>query len=428
MLVRQYKSTNGCTKGQKACVHGLGLRRLYQTVCVEDTPATRGMVFKVNHLVEIVETGNPVVPFDDKERDDRNSCKRIETDFEYLERSFPRLDIKHNCNCSPHVLILGAGASFAAFPEGDRNGLKLPLMNNLIEVLGLERLMSKHGLKYDGENFEAIYDALVQSGKYDGLVSKIDQSVEHYFQQMELPEEATIYDYLVLSLRSKDIIATFNWDPFLAKAFQRNMNVIGYEQMPQIAFLHGNVSIGVCNECKSKGWRNNLCDKCHNQFGPSKLLYPVSRKDYSSDPFLASEWKNLQNHIENAYFITVFGYSAPVTDAEAKKLMLDVWSENGTRDLAQIDLIDVKNRNEIKEIWKDFIVRENYAISGDFFDTYLGIHPRRSCDAFAIATLQQAPWKDNHFPKGVSLNELQDWIMPLVEEEKSGRLSGKPCV
>ncbi len=308
MLVRQFKSTNGCTEGQKACVRGLGLRRLNQTVCVEDTPATRGMLTKVSHLVEIIESGNHAVPFDDKEHDDQDSRKRAETDYEYLERSLPRLDIKYNCNHSPHVLILGAGASYAAFPKGDRNGLKLPLMNNLVEVLELEDLISKHGFKYKGENFEATYDALVQSGKYDGLVSEIDQSVEHYFQQMELPEEATIYDYLVLSLRSKDIIATFNWDPFLAKAFQRNMNVIGYEQMPQIAFLHGNVSIGVCNDCKSKGWRYNSCDKCQNQFGPSKLLYPVSKKDYSSDPFLDSEWKNLQHHIKNAYFITVFGY------------------------------------------------------------------------------------------------------------------------
>jgi hypothetical protein len=341
--------------------------------------------------------------------------------------TLPQLDIKNKCNRSPHVLILGAGASFAAFPEGDKNGLKLPLMNNLVEVIGLEGLISKYGLSYEAENFEATYDALVQSGKYGELVSEIDESVEQYFQKMELPEEATLYDYLVLSLRSKDIIATFNWDPFLAKAFQRNMNVIGYEQMPQMAFLHGNVSIGLCHSCKSKGWRHNDCDKCNKQFGPSKLLYPVSKKNYSSDSFLDSEWKNLQFHIQNAYFITVFGYSAPVTDAEARKLMLDVWAENSTRDLAQIDLIDINGREEVKENWQDFIVRENYAIYDNFFDTYLAIHPRRSCDAFAMATLQQNPWKDNYFPKGVSLKELQVWIMPLVEEERSGKLSGNPC-
>lgn len=35
-------------------------------------------------------------------------------------------------------------------------------------------------------------------------------------------------------------------------------------------------------------------------------------------------------------------------------------------------------------------------------------------------------WQDNHFPKGLSLKELQEWVMPLVEEEKSGKFSGNP--
>lgn len=341
--------------------------------------------------------------------------------------TLPKLDVKNNCNHSPHVVILGAGASFAALPDGDKDGRRLPLMNNLVEVIGLEPLIEAYGLKYEGENFEATYDALVHSGQYDELVGEIDAAVENYFGQMELPEEATLYDYLVLGLRNKDIIATFNWDPFLAQAFQRNMHVVGYDQMPQIAFLHGNVAIGVCWSCKTKGWRYNTCDRCGNRFGPSKLLYPVSQKNYSSDEFLNSEWENLQNHLQHAYFITVFGYSAPVTDAEARKLMLDVWAENTTRDLAQIDIIDIKPREGVKENWQGFIVRENYAIQSDFFDTYLSMHPRRSCDAFAKATLQQRPWEDNNFPKDLSLEALQNWVRPLAEEEKSGHHSGNPC-
>jgi hypothetical protein len=341
--------------------------------------------------------------------------------------TLPRLDIKNNCNHSPHVVILGAGASLAALPDGDKGGRRLPLMNNLVEVIGLEPLIEEYGLKYEGENFEATYDALVHSGEYNELVGEIEKAVENYFGELELPEEATLYDYLVLGLRNKDIIATFNWDPFLAQAFQRNMNVVGYNQMPQIAFLHGNVAIGVCYSCKTKGWRYNTCDRCKNRFGPSRLLYPVSQKNYSSDEFLSSEWENLQNHLKHAYFITVFGYGAPVTDAEARKLMLDVWAENTTRDLAQIDIIDIKLREEVKENWQDFIVRENYSIQPHLFNTYLSIHPRRSCDAFAMATLQQSPWADNNFPKGLSLKELQDWVKPLAEEEKSGYLSGNPC-
>lgn len=34
--------------------------------------------------------------------------------------------------------------------------------------------------------------------------------------------------------------------------------------------------------------------------------------------------------------------------------------------------------------------------------------------------------QDNQFPKGLSLKELQEWVMPLVEEEKSRKFSGNP--
>ena len=35
----------------------------------------------------------------------------------------------------PHVVILGAGASLAAFPNGDANGIRLPLMLDFIEKI-----------------------------------------------------------------------------------------------------------------------------------------------------------------------------------------------------------------------------------------------------------------------------------------------------
>ena len=51
--VTQVKSTNGRLKSQKACVAGLGLRRIGHTVEVEDTPSVRGMINKVNFLVRV---------------------------------------------------------------------------------------------------------------------------------------------------------------------------------------------------------------------------------------------------------------------------------------------------------------------------------------------------------------------------------------
>ena len=47
------KSTNGRLKNHKACVAGLGLRRIGHTVEVEDTPSVRGMINKGNYLVRV---------------------------------------------------------------------------------------------------------------------------------------------------------------------------------------------------------------------------------------------------------------------------------------------------------------------------------------------------------------------------------------
>jgi large subunit ribosomal protein L30 len=49
------KSPIGFTKDQKATVRALGLHRLHQTVEHKDTPALRGMVTKIVHLLKIEE-------------------------------------------------------------------------------------------------------------------------------------------------------------------------------------------------------------------------------------------------------------------------------------------------------------------------------------------------------------------------------------
>ena len=49
------KSAIGFDRKQKLVVQGLGLRRLNHTVELPDTPATRGMIHKVRHLVEVGE-------------------------------------------------------------------------------------------------------------------------------------------------------------------------------------------------------------------------------------------------------------------------------------------------------------------------------------------------------------------------------------
>ena len=49
------RSTNKCLAAHKACVIGLGLRRLRHSVIVENTPCIMGMVTKVNYLLKVEE-------------------------------------------------------------------------------------------------------------------------------------------------------------------------------------------------------------------------------------------------------------------------------------------------------------------------------------------------------------------------------------
>ena len=54
----------------------------------------------------------------------------------------------------PHVVLLGAGASRAVCPDGDKHGRRLPLMNDLVEAVGLQSLIDERGLAGKGMDFE----------------------------------------------------------------------------------------------------------------------------------------------------------------------------------------------------------------------------------------------------------------------------------
>ena len=55
LRVTLVRSSIGYTKDQKATVKALGLRRMHQTVEHKDSPALRGMLNKIIHLLKIEE-------------------------------------------------------------------------------------------------------------------------------------------------------------------------------------------------------------------------------------------------------------------------------------------------------------------------------------------------------------------------------------
>jgi large subunit ribosomal protein L30 len=55
VTVRQIRSPQRRDGTQRSTLIGLGLNRIQRTRELEDTPAVRGMIAKVQHLVEIVD-------------------------------------------------------------------------------------------------------------------------------------------------------------------------------------------------------------------------------------------------------------------------------------------------------------------------------------------------------------------------------------
>jgi large subunit ribosomal protein L30 len=54
ITIRLKKGTIACNPAQRATVNGLGLKRREQVRTLENTPAVRGMIKKVLHLVEVI--------------------------------------------------------------------------------------------------------------------------------------------------------------------------------------------------------------------------------------------------------------------------------------------------------------------------------------------------------------------------------------
>ena len=55
LKVTLVKSKHGRLRTHKACVAGLGLRKMHQTVTVADTPENRGMINRISYMVAVEE-------------------------------------------------------------------------------------------------------------------------------------------------------------------------------------------------------------------------------------------------------------------------------------------------------------------------------------------------------------------------------------
>lgn len=314
-------------------------------------------------------------------------------------------------NIRPHVVLLGAGASRAAFPNGEGTGKHLPLMNDFCKTLELTTLLNNAGID-PTQNFESIYSNI----KNMTVRATLEEHINRYFLSLSLPSTVTDYDRLLLSLREKDAVFTFNWDPFLFDAWVRNHRVA---KLPEIFFLHGNVRIGSCIKHQQWGRKYDICPACNAIFSEVPLLYPIEKKDYSENAteYIKKAWKKAEYFFKHAFTLTIFGYGAPSSDTEAVKLLHNAWFDGSTRKLDHIEIIDIADSNTLHERWHSFTPTNHYHIETSLSQSRLLKWPRRSCESLVYPTSKGEACEAFPLTMTDDLSELHKVIKEIAHYE-----------
>lgn len=323
---------------------------------------------------------------------------------------------EHIMKNRPHVVILGAGASVATIPNGDANGKKISVMNDFFQKTNTEYLLEGIELRTKSKNLEDIFCEINERPELTETCHKLEKAIYDYFSEFKIPDEPTIYDFLILSLRKKDLIATFNWDPLLQQAYKRCRTITN--DLPHIVFLRGNVAIGLCMEDKIFGDIGKHCPYCNKSLSPLQLLYPIKVKDYNSNPFIKDKWNVLEKALNYALIITIFGYGAPPFDIEAIRLLKKAWGNPENRPFEQTEIIDIKNKNELTETWNPFIHSHHYEIHKSFFESTMSSFPRRTCECHYDEKLG-SQFLDNEqgFKQGMTWEDIENYLNPILEDE-----------
>ncbi|MBU4400124.1 MAG: hypothetical protein KKE86_12415, partial [Planctomycetes bacterium] len=168
----------------------------------------------------------------------------------------------------------------------------------------------------------------------------------------------------------------------LADAYERLAEKVSLSNLPNIFHLHGNVRVSFCEHCNMAMQKADVCDTCGMSMTPTRLLYPVERKDYTDGPYLTIQWEQFREFIGRALIITIFGYSAPTTDQEAMAIFNNAWKNGESHKfIHRLEIIDTRDGDELAWQWSPFSIFHHYDVRRSFHESLLARYPRRSCEA-----------------------------------------------
>lgn len=306
-----------------------------------------------------------------------------------------------------HLVILGAGSTIATIPNGDKNGEESYTLANLLKDKTFTSFLEKVQRNFSTNDVEDLCKQLYKEDR--PLYYEFESLVRKKYARLELPEEFTILDRLVLSLTSNDAIVSFNWDDLVIQAYQRMSDYVPEEMLPILAFPHGNVQTVYNNKhytskriVTSPGWFD------------SPLNMPVDEIDYKSDVFINSQWHILDFFMRNAQMITFFGYRGPDSDEQDLKHLDELFAKNEICDKIEIIDKDQESAVEVAKRLERFKMQPNWLYPcADFWHSTIAKYPRRT-----LSVLDNWNYSVRTSAKEESLAEFLKHIGPLIEEEQ----------
>ena len=150
------------------------------------------------------------------------------------------------------------------------------------------------------------------------------------------------------------------------------------------------------------------------------LLYPIQQKDYSTDPYIRRNWEAAKSIFREAFTLTIFGYSAPVSDRDAVQLLKGAWiNEEHPRVFEHLEIIDITASSILSDRWSPFSPPHHYHFKAAFEQSRISRWPRRVCESTFYPMKYGAPCEDFPLPSTDSIAELQAYAADIARHEAS---------
>ena len=159
------------------------------------------------------------------------------------------------------------------------------------------------------------------------------------------------------------------------------------------------------------------CPVCGVPVKDVPLLYPVATKAYSFDPYIANSLECARAFLKDALVLTIFGYSAPRSDAAAVDLLKLAWMERSGRKMEHVEIIDIKSETKLYEQWSEFTPTGHFHRRQEFKDSWIARWPRRSREAVFVPMSSGTPCHDFPLTDTEDLTELQAEVREIAKWE-----------